>query len=162
MDLTHQDSNNHWGMLVLFLAIMFGAGAIGNLVTMPEIPGWYAGLTKPAWNPPDQAFGIAWSLIFLATATATWMTWRRAGWSRPWAIPFAAQWVFNVAWSVVFFGMHRPGSALFVIAALWISLALMIRAYWRQRPLAGALLAPYIAWVSFAALLNFAIWRLNP
>ncbi len=162
MDIAHRDSDKHWGMLALFLAIMFAAGGIGNFITQPEIPGWYAGLAKPSWSPPNQAFGIAWSAIFVATAVGTWMTWRRAGWSPRWTIPFALQWGLNIAWSAVFFGMHSPGGALFVIAALWITLVVMMRAYWKERATDGALLVPYIAWVTFAGFLNFAIWRLNP
>lgn len=161
MDIAHKDSEKHWGMLVLFLAIMFGAGAIGSFVTLPEIGGWYATLAKPSFQPPSQAFGIVWNLLFLLTGLATWMAWRVSGWSPRWTIPFAVQWVLNISWSVVFFGMHSPGGALFVIAGLWITLVMMTRAYWKERALAGALLLPYIAWVSFAALLNFAIWRLN-
>lgn len=107
-------------------------------------------------------FGPAWSTLFVLTAIATWMVWRRAGADGTWIAPFAAQWLLNVAWSFVFFKLHKPAAALIVIALLWLTLVVMIRTYWKIRPAAGALMLPYIAWVTFAGFLNAAVWRLNP
>lgn len=154
-------AQRHWPMLLFFLALMYGAGALGGAATFPEIGGWYAALAKPAWTPPNGIFAPVWNTIFALTALATWLVWRRAGSRREWVVPFALQWALNVGWSFAFFALHSPGAGLVVIAALWLALAACIRAYWRVRPLAGALLLPYIAWVSFASALNFAIWRLN-
>lgn len=154
-------AERHWPMLVLFLALMYAAGGLGGLVTFPEIDGWYAGVAKPSWTPPNGVFTPVWNTIFALTGIATWMVWRRIGSRGDWIALFAVQWALNVGWSLAFFGFHSPGAALFVIAALWLVLAAMIRIYWQARPVAGAMLLPYIAWVSFASALNLAIWRLN-
>lgn len=154
-------AQRHWPMLLFFLALMYGAGALGGLATFPEIGGWYAALAKPAWTPPNGIFTPVWNTIFALTAIATWLVWRRVGSRGEWVVPFTLQWVLNVGWSFAFFALHSPGAGLAVIAALWLALAASIHACWRVRPLAGALLLPYIAWVSFASALNFAIWRLN-
>ena len=154
-------AERHWPMLVLFVALMYAAGGLGGLVTFPEIDGWYATLAKPSWTPPSGIFTAVWNTIFALTGIAAWMVWRRIGTRGDWIALFFLQWVLNVGWSLAFFGLHSPGGALVVIAALWLVLAALIRVYWQARPLAGAMLLPYIGWVSFASALNLAIWRLN-
>jgi translocator protein len=154
-------AERHWPMLVFFVGLMYAAGALGGAVTFPEIDGWYAGIAKPAWTPPNGIFTPVWNTIFALTGIATWMVWRRVGSRGDWVSLFVVQWTLNVCWSFAFFGLHSPGAALVVIAALWLSLAALIAVYWKVRALAGAMLLPYIAWVSFATALNLAIWRLN-
>jgi benzodiazapine receptor len=154
-------ADNHWGILALFAVLMYAAGGLGGLVTFPEIDGWYATLAKPSYTPPNGIFTPVWNTIFAFTAISTWMVWRRVGVDKPWVAAFAVQWIANVGWSVVFFKLHQPGTALFVMAVLWIAVAAMLTLHWRVRPLAGALLLPYLAWVSFASAVNFGVWRLN-
>jgi tryptophan-rich sensory protein len=96
-------------------------------------------------------------------AVAAWLVWRRGGFAAA-ALPltlFCLQLLFNVAWSVVFFGLRMPGTAFAEILVLWCLILATLLAFWRSVPLAGALMAPYLAWVTFAAGLNFAIWRMN-
>lgn len=154
-------STHPWAALAAFLAIMFGAGFAGGMATFPEIPGWYAALAKPAWTPPDSVFGPVWNGIFLLTAISGWLTWRRVGLQPEWVGLYGLQVGLNVLWSVVFFALHSPAGALAVIAALWVVLILLTRRSWKVRPLAGALLLPYVAWVSFATALNGAVAAMN-
>lgn len=125
--------------------------------------GWYAGLIKPAWNPPAWLFGPAWTVLYVAMAAAAWLVWRQGGWRshRVALALFALQLLFNLVWSPLFFRMHRPGWALLDCALLAVSLAATLAAFWRIDRRAGALLVPYLAWVCFATFLNFTIWRLN-
>lgn len=128
------------------------------------MPGeWYAGLNKPAWNPPGWLFGPVWSALYTMMAVAAWLVWRRGGFAaqrRPlgW---FLAQLVLNAVWTPLFFGLHRPGVAFAEILLLWLAIAWTIAAFWRVHRTAAWLLAPYLAWVSFAAVLNGTLWRLN-
>jgi tryptophan-rich sensory protein len=149
--------------LAVALAACLAAGAIGSVATVDAIPTWYAALRRPAWNPPNWLFGPVWATLYVLMGVAAWLVWRRAGWAGAKAalLLFAAQLLLNAAWSLVFFGLRRPGWAFVEIVVLWAAIALTLRGFWRLRPLAGALLVPYLAWVTFAAALNFAIWRLN-
>jgi tryptophan-rich sensory protein len=144
-----------------WLALCFAASASAVFVSTG---GWYAALHKPAWNPPPWVFGPVWSLLYLMMAVAAWLVWREGGWReqrRPLGL-FLGQWLLNVLWTPLFFGLHLAGPAFGEIVALWLVLAATLRSFWRVRPLAGFLLLPYLAWVSFAAALNLALWRLNP
>lgn len=149
--------------LVAAIGLCALAAALGNAVTMPEIDGWYAELTRPSWAPPNYVFGPVWSLLYLSMAVAAWLVWRKAGLQRA-VIPlglFLLQLAANVAWSFLFFGLHSPAAAFVEILLLWVLIAATMFAFWTRSRLAGALLAPYLAWVSFAACLNFAFWELN-
>lgn len=140
------------------------ASVLGNLATMPNIAGWYAGLDKPSFNPPNWVFGPVWTVLYVLMAFAAFRVARAdAGWPerRGALVLFAVQLALNAAWSWAFFGFHSPAAGLVVIAGLWLSLAATIVAFWRIDRLAAACLIPYLAWVSFAAVLNGAIWRLN-
>ncbi len=144
------------GWIVLCLAASLGAVFV-------SVDGWYAGLVKPSWNPPAWLFGPVWTLLYVMMAVAAWLVWREGGWSaqrRP-LVLFLAQWLLNALWTPLFFGLHRPDIALVEILALWAVLAVTVAQFWRVRRIAGLLLVPYLAWVSFAAFLNFTIWRLN-
>jgi tryptophan-rich sensory protein len=125
--------------------------------------GWYAGLSKPAWNPPAWLFGPAWTVLYALMAIAAWLVWRQGGWSaNRWALGlFAAQLVLNLIWSPLFFGMHRMGWALIDSGLMAILIAATMVAFWRVSPAAGALMVPYLVWVCFATFLNFTIWNLN-
>jgi tryptophan-rich sensory protein len=147
--------------LILFLAATFGAAAFGAQFAPGE---WYAGLEKPPWNPPNWLFGPVWTMLYLLMAVSGWLVWKTAGW-RGGATAlgcFAVQLLLNAAWSWIFFGLHRPGLAFGEIVVLWCAIAATIVLFWRVRPLSGALLLPYLLWVSFAAILNLRLWQLNP
>ncbi len=143
-----------------WLLLCFSASAGAFFVSTG---GWYENLRKPSWNPPAWLFGPVWSLLYVMMAVAAWLVWRAGGWSaqRRVLLLFLLQWLLNALWTPLFFGLHRPDLALVDILALWLALAATLLAFWRVRPAAGALLLPYLAWSSFAAVLNLALWRLN-
>ena len=152
-----------WIGLAVFVAICLGAGGLGAMATTPEIEGWYTTITKPTWNPPNKVFGPVWTTLFILMAVAAWLVWKPAGFKAA-EIPltlFAIQLLLNVAWSWIFFGMHQPAWAFVEIVILWLAIVTTTVAFFRCSKIAGWLLVPYLAWVTFAAVLNFAIWRLN-
>ncbi|MDX2276554.1 MAG: TspO/MBR family protein [Hyphomonadaceae bacterium] len=140
----------------LFVAILGG--------TVTDLGPWYQNLQKPDWQPPDPAFGIIWTTIFALTAAAAVITWRRApkGAEREWLIGlFALNGFLNVLWTLLFFRLQRPDWALVEVAALWLSIVLLIIVCARHARLAGFLLTPYLIWVSLASVLNYDVVRLN-
>jgi tryptophan-rich sensory protein len=144
-------------------AVCFAAATIGSLVTTPNIGGWYAALHKPAWTPPNWVFGPVWTALYLAMAVAAWLVWRRTAWpeSRGPLGWFLVQLALNAAWSWLFFGAKMPGAALAELIVLWVAIAVTLALFWRRSAVAGMLLVPYLLWVTYAATLNLAIWRLN-
>ncbi len=139
------------------LIITFLAPALGAWAPPGE---WYASLNKPSWNPPSWVFGPVWTLLYIAMAIAAWLVWRRGGQRR--ALTFyAVQLVLNAAWTPLFFGLKMPGLAFAEILLLLATIIVTARTFSRVMPLAGLLLVPYAAWVTFAAYLNFTLWRLN-
>jgi len=153
-------------ILKLIAAVLFcqAAGLLGALATTPSIGGWFKGLAKPSFNPPNWIFGPVWTTLYLLMGIALFLVWRRglktAG-VKAALVLFLIQLVLNVLWSVLFFGLHQPALAFFEIAALWVLILLtMLKFFGFSRP-AGWLLFPYLLWVSFASLLNFFLWRLN-
>lgn len=152
-----------WIGLVVFIGVCVGAGGLGAIATTPEIAGWYATIRKPTWNPPNSVFGPVWTTLFIMMAVAAWLIWKPKGF-RAAAMPltlFAIQLALNIAWSWIFFGMHQPGWAFVEILILWLAIVATTVAFFRQSTIAGWLMIPYLAWVSFASVLNFTIWRLN-
>ena len=147
--------------LVGWLVFCFAASGTAVFVSTGD---WYAGLLKPPWNPPAWIFGPAWSLLYVMMAVATWLVWREGGWKRqrPALTFFLIQWLLNALWTPLFFGMHRSGLAFAEIIFLCLVLSATLRLFWQASKLAGALLVPYLAWITFAATLNYAIWRMNP
>ena len=149
--------------LITFLALCLGTGGLGAIATTPEIDGWYTTLNKPAWNPPDSVFGPVWTTLFILMAFAAWLVWKQEGIQAA-AVPmtlFGIQLVLNASWSWIFFGMHQPGWAFAEIVVLWLTIVATAVVFFRRSKPAGWLLMPYLAWVSFAAVLNFRIWQLN-
>lgn len=149
-----------WPGLVVWLLVCFVAPALGSAAGPGE---WYAQLNKPSWNPPGWLFGPVWTVLYVMMAVAAWMIWRRGGW-RVQQLPlglFLAQLALNALWTPLFFGLHRPDLALMDIVALWFGIVVTIVVFARVHRVAAALLAPYLAWVSFATFLNFTLWRLN-
>ena len=147
-----------------FLAASFTAAAIGGTATGRTVRDWYPTLTKPAWNPPAWLFGPVWTVLYIAMAVAAWLVWRRAGWAgaRLALTFFFLQLTLNAVWSMIFFGLRNPGAAFAEVVILWAAIVGTLVLFWQASVPAGTLFIPYLAWVSFAAVLNFAIWRLNP
>ena len=146
--------------LLVWILVSFVPAAVGGRFLPGE---WYRALDKPAWTPPGWVFGPAWTLLYLSMGVAAWLVWRERLGQRallPLAL-FGAQLVLNGLWSWLFFGLRRPDLALADIVALWLAIAATIVAFWGVRPVAGALLLPYLAWVTFATALNADIWRRN-
>ncbi|MCX7005756.1 MAG: tryptophan-rich sensory protein [Kiritimatiellaeota bacterium] len=147
--------------LLLWLALCLGAGSLGGIFTADAVRQWYPTLHKPSWNPPARLFGPVWTTLYVMMAVAAHRIAQRERRGLP-LMFFLVQLAFNAAWSPVFFGAHQIGAALAVLAALWLTLAATTVFFFRRDAVAGALLVPYLAWCSFAGVLNWAIWRLNP
>ena len=151
--------------MTILVLLCLAAGGLGTVATEPNITTWYAALNKPPFNPPDAAFPAAWTILYLLMAVAAWLAWRApatdtAGrWTR--LVPFFVQLVLNVAWSFAFFGAHNPLLGLAVIVLLIIAILWTILSFRRISAPAAGLLAPYLLWVCFAAILNAAIYLLN-
>ncbi len=150
-------------MLVVAIAICFAAAGLGSMATASGLDDWFADLEKPSFNPPNWIFAPVWTILYLMMAVAAWLVWQQAGFrnARLALSWFVVQLGLNLFWSVLFFGMREPGLAAIEMVLLWISIAVTISVFARHRPLAAWLMAPYLLWVSFAALLNFSIWWLN-
>lgn len=148
-------------ILIAFL-LAIAVGGIGGAAT--EIGPWYYGLVKPAWQPPDWAFGPIWTLIYITTGIAGVRAWRLgdARQRRIFLIALLINCVLNVLWSVLFFNMQRPDLALIEVLALWLSIVPLVLLPLRYAPRASLLMLPYLGWVSVAAYLNLTIVRLNP
>lgn len=143
-----------------WLTVTFGAAWLGSRFLPDE---WYKNLKKPAWNPPNKIFAPVWSVLYLLMAAAAWLVWRDYGFSLAFfpLILFLIQLLLNTAWTWTFFGLHRIGIALADIAVLWVFILATLTLFWQFVPLAGILLLAYLAWVSFAAILNLTIFKLN-
>ena len=151
--------------LVISIAVCLLAGIIGSVFTTPSIPTWYAALNKPSFNPPNWIFGPVWTTLFILMGIAVNLIWREGVERKEVRIAlslFGIQLALNVLWSFLFFGFHSPLYAFMEIIILWSTILLTIIYFWWISKTAGLLLLPYILWVSFAAFLNFFIWRINP
>jgi benzodiazapine receptor len=150
--------------LVVSLLACQAAGAIGSVFTTGAIPTWYASLEKPFFTPPNWLFAPAWIILYILMAIAAFIIWRKgfaqAG-VRCALIVFLVQLVLNALWSVIFFGLHSPLWGIVVIVALWIAILITTIKFFKLSVTAGALMLPYILWVSFASALNVAIYMLN-
>ena len=142
------------------MALVYSASATAIFVAPG---GWYAELTKPAWNPPNWVFGPAWTILYALMAISAWRVWRHGGWALQKSALglFLLQWALNAMWTPLFFGWHQVGWALVEILILLLAILATLRVFWRVDRLAGALLLPYATWVTFAAMLNGAIWLMN-
>lgn len=152
-----------WQGLIVWLVVCYTAAAIGAIASAKAVS-FYQQLTKADWAPPAFFFGPVWSILFLCMSIAAWLVWKSGGFEkhRTALTFFIVQLVFNTLWSWLFFAWHKGGMAMFEVIVLWIMIAITTILFWRVRPLAGALLAPYLTWVSFASVLNYSLWQLNP
>lgn len=143
---------------VVFVIIVLAAASSGAIFK----PGaWYDGLRKPSWTPPNWAFPVVWTILYLFIGYAGWLVWSEAGWTLQIAL-WGIQMVANALWSFFFFGIRRMDLALVDVGILWLSIALFILAAWPVAPIASLLFVPYLVWVSAAALLNHSVRSLNP
>jgi translocator protein len=148
-------------VLGVFVIACFLAALTGAVFPPGE---WFERLSKPSWQPPKFLFAPVWTILYLMIAVSGWLVWREVGFAGA-ALPlavYALQIVLNAAWTPLFFGMHRPDLGFVDIVLLWVSIAATILLFYPLHPVAALMLLPYLAWVSFAAALNFAVWRLNP
>jgi tryptophan-rich sensory protein len=144
-----------------WLLVCFAAASPGAFF----MPGdWHAALAKPSWNPPGWLFGPVWSALYAMMAVAAWLVWKRGGVAsqRKALGLFLVQLLLNAAWTPLFFGLHQTGIAFAEILLLWLAIAATLIAFRRVSRPAAWLLAPYLAWVGFAAALNGTLWRMNP
>lgn len=155
---------NTYLVLALSILLALAAGAIGSVATMSEIPTWYAALAKPSFSPPNWIFGPVWTTLYILMGTAAWLVWKadavRTAKRRA-LLVYALQLALNTLWSFIFFGMHALGFALVEIVLLWLAIAATIYLFYPISRTASYLLAPYIAWVSFASFLNYTLWAMN-
>jgi benzodiazapine receptor len=149
--------------LIGWLALVFAVAAIGG-VASARAGSFYAELQRPTWAPPGWLFGPVWSTLYALMGIAAWLVWRERGFARArHALAlFLVQLAFNGLWTWLFFVWRQGALAFAEVLLLWLLIVLTIGAFWRIKPLAGVLLLPYLAWVTFAAALTFAVWRLNP
>ena len=139
-------------------------GFLGSFFTIPAIPTWYNTLNKPFFTPPTWIFSPVWIILFIMMGISLFFVWRESGRPgfKPALIFFFIQLIFNVFWSIAFFGLRSTLLGLVDIVALWIAILLTIRYSLKVSKFAGVLLITYLLWVGFASLLNFSLWILNP
>ena len=149
--------------LIGWLVLSFAASAVGAAASI-QAQSFYGQLVQPAWAPPPWVFGPVWTVLFALMAISAWLVWRNGGLRshRLSLSLFLVQLVFNALWSWLFFAWHSGAWAFADIILLWALILATLLSFWRVHPLAGALLFPYLLWVSFAAALNHALWQLNP
>ena len=146
--------------LTAFVVLCFGVSVLGGTATRSALAVWYPALKKPPWTPPGWVFGPVWTLLYPMVAVAGWLAWRE-GRARFGPLVYLLQLALNAAWPWLFFAQRRPGLGLLCIVGLCLAIAATIAAFWRLSRGAALLMVPYLAWVAFAAALNFVIWRLN-
>ena len=149
--------------LIASLIICQSAGFLGSIFTTPAIPGWYAGLEKPTFNPPNWIFSPVWIFLYLLMGVTLYLLWQNLPKieAKTALAFFAVQLALNILWSVIFFGFKLPVVAFIEIIILWIFILLTMIKSAKVSKAAVYLLLPYILWVNFAAVLNFFLWRLN-
>ncbi len=155
---------NNLFKLIIAIVVSELAGIIGSVFTTPSIAGWYAGLAKPALNPPAWVFGPVWAALFALMGIAAFLVWKKGLGRKEVKIAlgiFIGQLVLNMLWSIIFFGLHSPAGAFIDLIILWFAILAMIMVFARISKPAAWLLVPYIIWISFAGYLNFNIWQLN-
>lgn len=149
--------------LLFWLLLSFVTAAIGAWASL-DAGSFYQQLARPDWAPPGWLFGPVWSVLYALMGVAAWLVWRARGFAgaRSALLLFVVQLGANALWSWLFFAWHQGALACAEILLLWLLIVATLVSFWRIRPLAGALLLPYLLWVSFAAVLCYAMWKGNP
>jgi translocator protein len=148
---------------IVFVAICFAAAAVGAGFTNSSVNTWYPELRKPPGTPPSWVFGPVWTALYLLMATAAWVVWQEHHVQNVW-LPLAlffGQLILNAVWSIIFFGMRRPGLALAEVLILLATILLTTVSFSEYSRFASWLMTPYLGWVTYATYLNFGVWRLN-
>ncbi|REJ75829.1 MAG: tryptophan-rich sensory protein [Planctomycetota bacterium] len=158
--MANESTRREWPALIVFLVAAFAAAGFGSQFAPDQ---WYRNLEKPSFNPPDAVFGPVWSVLYVMMGVAAWLVWRQREHTatRAALACWGIQLVLNGVWSWLFFGRHEIGIALAEMALLWIAILATTVLFRRISRPAAALLLPYLGWVSFAIVLNAALWRLN-
>lgn len=149
--------------LLGWLAVCFGTAGIGAIASA-RATSFYEQLSRPTWAPPAWLFGPVWSVLYFLIAIAAWLVWQKHGF-RGASVAFklfGVQLIANALWSWLFFAWHLGALSLAEVILLWVLITGTIIAFWRLHKLAALLLLPYLAWVSFATVLTYSLWRLNP
>lgn len=149
-------------MICLSLCLM--TGFLGSFLTMDSVKTWYAELSKPSFNPPDWAFGVVWPILYVMMGISAFLIWNKGLNNKQVKKAlgiFLLQLVLNGIWTPIFFGLHMMGFALVEIILLWLAIMATIISFRKISKPAAYLLIPYILWVSFAVILNAALWQLN-
>lgn len=155
---------NSFVKLSVSILICLAVGGISGYITANEIPAWYMTLNKPSFNPPNWIFAPVWTTLYILMGISFWMIWKSGAEEtvkNKAMVFFIVQLVLNFFWSIIFFNFHQLGFALAEIVLLWIFILLSVISFYPISKAASYLLIPYICWVSFASVLNFAIWKLN-
>jgi tryptophan-rich sensory protein len=149
--------------LLAWLVVTFAAAATGSIASI-HAKSFYALLARPEWAPPAVVFGPVWTVLYVLMAVAAWLVWRSNGFrtARMALSLYVTQLALNALWSWLFFAWHRGALAFADILLLLATIIITMIAFWRKSSLAGLLLVPYLLWVSFALMLNYSIWQLNP
>ena len=149
--------------LLVFILITLFAGFIGSLFTTPSIASWYAFINKPSFSPPNWLFAPVWSLLYILMGIAAFLIWQKRDnlKTKPALMFYGIQLILNTFWSIIFFGMHNPGLAFLEIIILWTFILITLIKFYKINKTSGILFIPYLIWVSFASILNFAVWMLN-
>jgi translocator protein len=149
--------------LVGWLALCLAVGGLSSTFPLRAIPTWYAALAKPPLTPPNHVFPVVWTVLYALMAVSAWIVWktRPSPCRRRGLRLFLVQLALNFLWTWIFFGAHQMLTAFVDLVALWVAILLTIHTFRKMSTTAAWLLAPYLAWVTFAGYLNFALWRLN-
>lgn len=159
----HHGHVSQWVGLVAWLAVTFAAAAIGAMASV-NAGEFYGELTRPDWAPPAAVFGPVWTVLYLMMGVAAWLVWREYGFRNAQVALtlYVVQLGLNALWSWLFFEWHRGQLATAEVVALWVAVALTTVMFFRAHRVAGLLMVPYLAWVTFASFLTYTVWQLNP
>ncbi|MDX9893690.1 MAG: TspO/MBR family protein [Patescibacteria group bacterium] len=150
--------------IIVSILVCQAAGLIGSIFTFSAIPSWYSTLNKPSFNPPNWLFGPVWTVLYVLMGIALYLVWQQIRIdprAKPAIILFLTHLILNASWSIIFFGLQNIGLALVELIVLWLMIILVTRQFWQIKKLAAKLILPYLAWVTFAAVLNLALFILN-
>lgn len=151
-------------VLLGFIFLAQGAGLLGSIFTLSAITDWYIYLNKPVFSPPNWVFGPVWTILYVLIGISAYLVWRKYQFGKKarafWHV-YSAQLILNALWSIIFFGFKLPGLAFIEILAMWYFIVQSIQESKKLSLWSAYLLYPYLAWVTFASVLNLSIWLLN-